>query len=120
MASDIALHVDLWFVRKRQRALRWIGTIGGVDVTADDLDLVDLQLLEALIVDEPLVDTRNAAVDVFAAREGHAWPPKVVAQPHWAPIYVRALEGLDELGLAPTVEEGAERVQAFVDRITAS
>lgn len=83
-------------------------------------DLVDLQLLEALIVDEPLVDTRNAAVDVFAAREGHAWPPKVVAQPHWAPIYVRALEGLDELGLAPTVEEGAERVQAFVDRITAS
>ena len=83
-------------------------------------DLVDLQLLEVLLVDEPLVDTRNAAVDVFAARGGHAWPPKVVAQPHWAPIYVRALEGLDELGLAPTVEEGAERVQAFVDRITAS
>ena len=83
-------------------------------------DLVDLQLLEVLLVDEPLVDTRNAAVDVFAAREGHAWPPKVVPQPHWAPIYVRALEGLDELGLAPTVEEGAERVQAFVDRITAS
>lgn len=40
MASDIALHVDLWFVRKRQQALRWIGAVGGVDVTADDLDLV--------------------------------------------------------------------------------
>ena len=40
LASDIALHVDLWFVRKRQQALRWIGAVGGVDVTADDLDLV--------------------------------------------------------------------------------
>ena len=40
MASDIALHVDLWFVHKRQQALRWIGAVGGVDVTADDLGLV--------------------------------------------------------------------------------
>ena len=40
MASDIALHVDLWFVRKRRQALRWVGAVGGVDVTADDLDLV--------------------------------------------------------------------------------
>ena len=40
MASDIALHVDWWFVRKRQQALRWVGSVGGVDVTADDLDLV--------------------------------------------------------------------------------
>ena len=40
LASDIALHVDLWFLRKRQQALRWIGAVGGVDVTADDLDLV--------------------------------------------------------------------------------
>lgn len=40
MARDIALHVDLWFVRKRQQALRWIHSVGSDDVTADDLDLV--------------------------------------------------------------------------------
>jgi hypothetical protein len=40
VAADIALHVDLWFVRKRQQALRWIRAAGGADVTSDDLDLV--------------------------------------------------------------------------------
>ena len=40
IARDIALHVDLWFVRKRQQALGWIHNVGGDDVTADDLDLV--------------------------------------------------------------------------------
>lgn len=83
-------------------------------------DLVDLQLLEALLMDESLVDTLNAAVAVFGARDKHPWPPQVIAQPHWGPIYVGALEGLDELGLAPTVEEAVERVQAFVERITAT
>lgn len=40
VASDIALHVDLWFVRRRQQALQWIRQVGGNDVTTDDLDLV--------------------------------------------------------------------------------
>lgn len=38
--GDIALHVDLWFVRKRRQALGWIHAAGGADITADDLDLV--------------------------------------------------------------------------------
>lgn len=83
-------------------------------------DLVDLQLLEALLVDEPLVETRGACVAVFDARAKHDWAPIVAAQPHWGPIYERALEGLDQLGLAPTVEDAVGRVQAFVDRIEAS
>lgn len=83
-------------------------------------DLVDLQLLEALLVDEPLIDTRAACLDVFAARGKHTWPPQVDSQPHWAPIYTRALEGLDHLGLAPNAAEGAARVRAFVDRIDAA
>ncbi|MDP4014759.1 MAG: nucleotidyl transferase AbiEii/AbiGii toxin family protein [Candidatus Nanopelagicales bacterium] len=83
-------------------------------------DLVDLQLLEALLMDESLAETRSASVDVFAARGKQAWPPRVVAQPHWGPIYARALEGLDQLELAPTVEEGVGRVQAFVNQIDAS
>ncbi|EFQ84801.1 hypothetical protein HMPREF0063_10142 [Aeromicrobium marinum DSM 15272] len=40
IAQDIALHVDLWFARKKQQALRSIHRVGGGDVTADDLDLV--------------------------------------------------------------------------------
>lgn len=40
IARDIALHVDLWFVRKRSQALRWIHASGGQDVTEDDLELV--------------------------------------------------------------------------------
>jgi hypothetical protein len=40
MASDIALHVDLWLLRRRQLALQWIRNAGGEDVTPDDLELV--------------------------------------------------------------------------------
>ena len=76
--------------------------------------------LEALIVDEPLDETLAACISVFEARAKHGWPPDVVALKHWGPIYTRALEGLEELGLAPTVEEAVERVQAFVDRIGAA
>lgn len=47
MAQDVALHVDLWFGRNRNRSLRWIHAAGGGDVTADDLDLVAELLLAA-------------------------------------------------------------------------
>lgn len=80
-------------------------------------DLVDLQLLETLMVDEPLASTRAACVAVFEARAKHDWPATVVAPLRWGPIYERALEGLEELGLAPTVDEAVERVQALIDRI---
>lgn len=40
VAKDIAMHVDLWFVRRRPQALQWIRGVGGGDVSADDLDLV--------------------------------------------------------------------------------
>lgn len=80
-------------------------------------DLVDLQLLEALMADEPLDETKAACVAVFAARSKHEWPPIVVAHPHWGPIYSRALEGLEEVGLARTVHEAVGRVQSFIVRI---
>ncbi|MDD2857195.1 MAG: nucleotidyl transferase AbiEii/AbiGii toxin family protein [Candidatus Nanopelagicales bacterium] len=83
-------------------------------------DLVDLQLLEALLVDEPLDHTRAACVAVFAGRSKHQWPPVLVTLPHWPSIYVRAMEGLDELVLAPDVEQAVLRVQSFVDRIEKS
>lgn len=80
-------------------------------------DLVDLQLLEALLPDRALAATCHASVAVFEARAKHPWPPTVNTHTHWGPIYARALEGLDHLGLAPSAETAAERVQAFVDRI---
>lgn len=83
-------------------------------------DLVDLQLLEALLVDETLGETRVACIGVLSARAGHEWPPRLVAQGHWGPIYSRALEGIEDLGLAPNLDQAVERVQSFVDRIDAS
>ena len=80
-------------------------------------DLVDLQLLEALLPDSELSATRDASIAVFDARAKHPWPPVVEAQPHWAPIYVRALEGLGHLELTPTVDAAVEHTQSFVDRI---
>ena len=74
-------------------------------------DLVDLQLLEALLADSDLADTRVACVAVFEARAEHPWPPRIRAQPHWTAIYDRAREGLDHLDLAETAADAAERVQ---------
>jgi hypothetical protein len=83
-------------------------------------DLVDLQLLEALLVDDDLAATRDAGVAVFENRAQQPWPPSITTQPHWAAIYSGALAGLDHLGLAETVEEAAERVKQFVARIDAA
>ncbi|WP_199520848.1 hypothetical protein [Jiangella anatolica] len=47
IAHDIALHVELWFVERRQQSLRRILAAGGADVAADDLDLVAELLADA-------------------------------------------------------------------------
>jgi Nucleotidyl transferase AbiEii toxin, Type IV TA system len=83
-------------------------------------DLVDLQLLEGLLPETDLLPTRSACIAVFEARAQHSWPPKVAALPHWPPIYSSALEGLDHLGLAATVEDAAGAVRRFVERIDAA
>lgn len=80
-------------------------------------DLVDLQLLEALLPDNDLLVARAASIAVFEARAQHPWPPKVAALPHWPPIYTGALEGLEHLELAGTVDAAADVVQRFVARI---
>ncbi|WP_261899808.1 nucleotidyl transferase AbiEii/AbiGii toxin family protein [Mycobacterium marinum] len=83
-------------------------------------DLVDLQLLEGLLPDADLLPTRSACIAVFEARAQHPWPPRVAALPHWPPIYSGALEGLDHLELAATVEQAVRTVQRFVERIDAA
>jgi hypothetical protein len=83
-------------------------------------DLVDLQLLEALLADAELQQTRHACVAVFEARAQQPWPPTIRPPSHWSAIYERALEGLDHLNLAETVAAAANRVQRFVTRIDVS
>jgi hypothetical protein len=46
ITRDIASHVDLWLVRKKHQALRWIRGTGDRSVVVDDLDLV-AELLHA-------------------------------------------------------------------------
>ena len=48
MAADIALHVDLWFVRRRRQSLDLIKRSGGADIETDDIDLVAELLLGAV------------------------------------------------------------------------
>jgi len=48
MAGDIALHVDLWYVRKWRQSLQRIHRAGGAGVTRDDLELV-VDLLGAAV-----------------------------------------------------------------------
>jgi hypothetical protein len=83
-------------------------------------DLVDLQLLEVLLADIDLEQTRLACVAVFEVRAEQSWPTTIRALPHWPAIYDRAREGLDHIDLAETVAAAAQRVQRFVSRIDAS
>lgn len=47
IAADIALHVDLWFARRRAETIELVRAVGGSDVVLDDLDLVAELLLGA-------------------------------------------------------------------------
>lgn len=47
MARDIAIHVDLWFVRRRDQTLQRVRAAGGTDQAVDDLDLVAELLMAA-------------------------------------------------------------------------
>src|ERR1035437_10189395 len=77
-------------------------------------DLVDLQLLEMLVADADLEQTRLACVAVFDVRAEQSWPPTIRALPHWPVIYDRAREGLDSSDRKSTPSELQSRVQRFV------
>lgn len=82
-------------------------------------DLIDLQLLEALTGDDSLVGTEVACRAVFDERGRHSWPPTLTAHDHWDAVYVRALEGLEDIGIAGQLADAVPRVQNFIDRIAA-
>ncbi|MGB7234475.1 MAG: prevent-host-death protein [Rhodococcus sp. (in: high G+C Gram-positive bacteria)] len=47
VAQDIWIHIDLWLIQRRDKALRWIHAVGGQDITIDDLELVAEMLTDA-------------------------------------------------------------------------
>lgn len=78
-------------------------------------DLVDLQLL----LDPDTLnyaDTAWLARRLFTARKGHAWPPRVVEQPGWAPIYQEAATDLPVLASLEAAVEWANDLIGRIDR----
>ena len=76
-------------------------------------DLVDLQLL----LDPDTLDYANTARlarRLFTARQGHAWPPRVVEQPGWASIY---REAATDLSVATSLDAAIEWTNALIDRV---
>jgi len=80
-------------------------------------DLIDLQILEALISGGPMGPVRHACVEVFGARAQQAWPPTVTVYDHWPRIYAGALSSVPDLDLASNVQEAAQVVNDFIRRV---
>lgn len=79
-------------------------------------DLIDLQLLAALLTDAErptLSSIRQACTDIFTSRDRHPWPPTVTVWPHWPSLYtVAAAEVRDDV--AADVDEAAQWLQCFI------
>lgn len=61
-------------------------------------------MVEALLADADLDQTRLACVAVFEARAAQPWPSTIRVLPHWPVFYDRAREELDlerEVGIGP-------------------
>lgn len=78
-------------------------------------DLVDLQILEQ----EEAIDMAAVAATaarLFAARQGHDWPPTVVQYDRWETIYNEAATGLDVIA---DVTEAVAWANSFIARAVA-
>jgi hypothetical protein len=81
-------------------------------------DLIDLQLLAALVEDHEWGSVKDACTEVFSGRGKHPWPPTVTVFETWAAGY-RALA--EETGLAvPDVADAAAAVTLLIERIDRS
>lgn len=77
-------------------------------------DLLDLQLLEALVSDDDWPGVGEACIAVFTGRAKHGWPPTVTVYPSWELGY-RAMA--EEVGYPITsVSEAADAVRGLIAR----
>jgi hypothetical protein len=79
-------------------------------------DLIDLLLLQPLVPD--LGPVREACVEIFRAREKHAWPPVLEVPDSWATDYAE-LARKTPFSITD-VDEAVAEVQAFIDAIEAA
>lgn len=78
-------------------------------------DLLDLQLLGALVADPDWRQVRSACVEVFDGRAKQSWPPNVTVPRSWEAGYA-ALAGAIGFAVAD-VSEAAAAVEALIARI---
>jgi hypothetical protein len=80
-------------------------------------DMVDLQILKASLVDDPLHPVRQACIDAFASRGQHAWPPTVTVHDLGPRLYNAALASVSSMGFVGDVQRAAEMVTDFIARV---
>lgn len=114
-ADPVACMTVDWQIAQKLHAVTAILNEGRVNDRAHDL--VDLQILEALVDDTAFASTLDACVQVFTARAQQSWPPKVTVYEHWDVIYHRAASSVPTLDLAPTAADAADRVRDLIERI---
>lgn len=80
-------------------------------------DLLDLQLLGALVADPDWAQVRSACIEVFDGRAKHTWPPAVTVPASWDAGYRTLAEQTNFSVLE--VDQAAALVAALVARIDA-
>lgn len=79
-------------------------------------DLIDLQLLAALLSDadpRTLSAVRQACIEIFTSRGRQPWPPMVTVWPHWPNLYeVAAIDVRDDV--VGDVDQAARWLQHFI------
>ena len=81
-------------------------------------DLIDVQLLRALVADGDMPAVREACLEIFELRAHHAWPPDVTVWPAWGEGF-RAMAA-DVSFHTLDVEVAAEDLRAFIAEIDAA
>src|SRR5262249_2765544 len=77
-------------------------------------DLIDLILLRDIAGDFDRV--REAAEQIFAGRDTHEWPPRLVVPDAWGEPYARSAAEIDG-ELPATIEGAADLIRAFIAEI---
>lgn len=99
-----------------QKIRRCTGAVEAPRTNERAHDLGELQLLEVLTVDDPLADLEAGCRAVFEGRRKSC----VATRPRGTgPLggHLRApVEGLEDIGIAGSLDDAVVRVQAFIDR----
>lgn len=106
-----------WQIAQKLHALTEAPLRGGAE-NPRFWDLIDLQLLEALVTDASFVEIREACEETFSSRDQQSWPPEITAYPSWAASYETMAR---EMSMPITdVDEAVDAVRGLIERIAAA